>query len=312
MLSILCLPLLALTASGQSSASLISLTPAKSVAVLRVNWAQVRGDAELKNFVKGDGFAATMQKFGLQESQISEWIVFSGINPTASGDVGMIFSGSFTTRDISAVAQKNNWNAEKIGAQAVFSDSDDSFVAPVRDGLAAAGSRSAIENVLKIIGKTASGLSGKPPFKDLTAQLGDGNQAVNFMLGVPPDYQNEADFIVKIVSKLLSFTGFGLLGTVLEKVGAVRALGFSVTNAKNGFPMQLVAALPSENSAALISGGLNFLKNLPRTLMSGGSSTNDKANTEALQSMTFANNGALLSVKFTFPRNEILRSNLGK
>jgi|GEM_PF-3611304 len=287
-----------LSISAQQNASAISFVPDKSVAVLRVNWTIVRDDESLRNIVKGDDFANLINQFGLNESKLSEWIVFSDINPASSSGMGMIVSGNFTSQNISQNVEANKWNRQMLNQQNVYvNPTDNSYLLPVRNGLFVVGTKAGVEKAQHAFANPQNRLSGKHSFSSLFGQLGNA-APIKFFMGVPQDYQKAADFAFKIATKLMSFTGFSLLGTVFDKIGLIQNLGFSVSKGKDNFPVQLVAMMPDATRAEIGASALNLIKNLPKWM-----NNNQSQETAALQSMIINSSGKTLSVKFNMTKS---------
>src|SRR5882757_3471975 len=239
---------------AQRNISGISLVPDGSVAVLRVNWRVVRNDESLKNIVNGNSFAQVAAQIGLTENDVNEWIVFSDISPASAQGLGMIISGKFTSAGVIKEAEAKNWNLKTIGGQKVYVNSvDDSHLLPLGNGLLAVGTKTGMEKVQAAFLKPQNRLIGRRSFSSMFALL-ESTAPIKFFIGIPQEYQKVADIAFKIVTKLMSFTGFGLLGTIFDKIGLVQSTGFSVSSGKTHLRVQLVAAMPDAARAEIGAG----------------------------------------------------------
>lgn len=297
---------LLLNVSAQRNLSAISLVPQKSVAVLRVNWTQVRGNARLRAIVNGDSFEKIENELGVSDAKISEWIIFSDINPTTSTGMGIIISGTFTSAGVIQTAKAKNWKAEKIGANTVFvNPSDNSYLLSIRNGLLVFGTKSGVEKLHGVLVKPQNNLISKPPFSATWAELNGSRQPINFMVGIPQEYQKVADIGYKVAAKLMDLASFGIMGTVMEKIGLVRCMGFSVSHQKNVYPTNLVAMMDSETKAWLTSGAINLLKQAPSAIGTRAKTEDEKEMLKSMQTMSASYNGTLLSVKFDMPESAV-------
>lgn len=301
-ISILLLLLISVfSASAQRKNSAFPLVPGESAAILRVNWTTARNDESLKDMVNGNEFANLIRQFGVDESKVGEWIVFSDLNPTSFSGMGILVSGAFTSQNVVRSVTERNWNQQTLGGQKVYvHPSDGSYLLPIRNGLFVAGTKTGVEKIQSVLVNSRNGLIGKQPFSALFAQLG-GIAPVRFAIGIPQKYEKIADVAFKVVTTLMSYTGFNLLGTIFDKIGLIQSTGFSVSKGKTSFPVHLVATMPDAARAKIGAGALNLLKSLPQWMNSG--STPESA---VLQSLIANSKGKLLSVKFDMPKSTMM------
>lgn len=294
----------------QKAAPAISLVPDQSIAVLRVNWTQVRGNEKLKKIINGESFPKIAGQIGVSEAKVGEWVIFSDANPTSSRGLGIIVSGSFTAQSIAAFAKSKDWKAEKIGAAgatAYVNPSDSSYLLPLRNGLVAAGTKSGVEKVLSVLSKQSPSLITKAPFNSMWTELNAAGRAqpISFMVGVPGQYQKAAEIAYKIAAKLMNLTSFGFMGTVMEKIGLMRCLGFNVSHRESVYPTQLFAMMDSETKAWIASGALNLLKKAPSAIGNEPRTEEDRRMMQALETLSASYKGDILSVKFDMPESAL-------
>lgn len=297
-----------LSVSAQRNVSNVSLVPDGSVAVLRVNWAQVRNNEKLKPIVNGDNFFKIAEGIGVSEAKVGEWIIFSGASANSSSGIGIIISGGFTSAGVSQFVKSKNWRAGKIGANAVFiNPSDGSYLLPIRNGLLAVGSKEGMENLQKVLTKRRGSLIRKQPFSSMWTELSASRQPINFMIGIPKEYQKVADVAYKIAAKLVGLVSFDIFGTILEEIGLVRSLGFSISYSKGVYPTKLLTMFDSETKAWLASGAVNLLKQAPAAIGTQPRNEEEERAMKMLQSMSATYKGAILSVKLDMPESAMNR-----
>jgi hypothetical protein len=289
---------------AQSSA--ISFVPDKSVAVLRVNWSQMRGNENLKRIVHGNSFSNIVNQIGLSEAKVNEWIVFSDINPTSSNGLGMIVAGNFTLPSIVGNAKERGWKAESFGKNiAYLNPTDNTCLLPIRNGLLAIGTKRGIEKLQGTVANPKVNLISKPPFNSMWAELSSNRQPISFMLGIPQGFEKVAGIALKVSAKLLNLASFGILGTILETIGLVRSVGFTVSQNEAVFPTQLVAMMEDEGTAWMVSGAVNLLKKAAAFGLSAKTDA-QRQNQAALQTLSVNYRGNLLLVKFEMPVNLLI------
>lgn len=290
-----------LTAVMFAQASVTTLVPARSVAVIRVDWTKVRKDSRLREILNGDEFAKILESIGINEAAVREFAIFSDVSPTSNNKMGVIVRGNFTSESIAKNLSGKDWTTEKIGTRSAFiNPADGSRFLNLRNGLLVAGTKTAVEQVAGVLTNPKNALIRRKNFRTVMAGLGS-TSPVSFFLGVPEEYRGAANFAHKIATKLMSFADFGILSTIFEKVGLIQSCGMSINAAGRGIPIHLIVEMPGTTQAYVASGTLNFLK-------SGASMLADAdPNKAAAQSMIIASKGNLLSIKMNLPDRVISR-----
>lgn len=282
--------------------SAISLVPENAVAVLRVNWSEVRQNEQLKVIIKGQNFPKMTKQLGINEALVSEWSVFSDINPTSSNGLGMIISGDFTMQSIVQNAVSKNWQRQKIGANTIYYNPlDKSFMLPIRNGLVATGTKKGIDDLSNLLSNRSLEMIKQEPFSTMWNELNSNDSPISFMVGIPQKYQKIADIGYKIATKLMSLSSFGLLGTVFDKIGLVRCFGLSINHQQDVFPTKISAIMENKTTAWLASGAVNLLKKAPNAIGYQEKTEDDKQMLRSMQTINATYKGALLAVKFEMP-----------
>jgi hypothetical protein len=282
----------------------VSLAPTESVAVIKVNWAQMRQDDRLRRIVRGDDFERIVQQYGIDSEQITEWVVFSDIKPASANGLGMILSGTFSSRSIADHLKSQGWSEQAYISHKIYlNPADKSYAAPLQPGLLVVGTQAGVENVINVESNPQTGITTKPPFSTLLANFSRNPKPITFMIGIPQKYQATADVAYKVATKLIDFAGLSPLGTILDKIGLARALGFSISRDGSVYPIELVGLMKDETTTGLISGALNLMKSVPMMLSSRSMSQQDKDALDAIQGMSINSSGTLLSIKFNMPES---------
>lgn len=292
-------------AVAQRRAGPLDLAPPQGVAILRVDWNQARGDSELRKVVRADEFERVVSQVGLESREIAEWVVFSDLKPTGATGQGVILRGHFDGRRVAGALRERGWGEETYRARPVYVHPSDgtrlSFAAP---GLITFGSKTGVEGVLDTQAAPHSGLARTRPFSTVLADLERDPFPISFVIGILEKYQAVADLTYKVATKLMNVAGLGILGMVMDKIGLVRALGFAVTHTGRTLPVKLLALMPSEPSAGLVSGTLNLLQGMGQGLLAGRIPPSQQ---EMLRSLSVTQSGALLSIRMSINESDLPR-----
>ena len=132
-------------------------------------------------------------------------------------------------------------------------------------------------------------------------ELNSANSPISFMVGIPQKYQKIADIGYKIMTKLMSLSSFGLLGTVLDKIGLVRCLGFGINQRQDVFPTKISAIMENKTTAWLASGAVNLLEKTPNAIGYQGKTDEDKKMLKAIQTIQATYQGTLVVVSMEMP-----------
>lgn len=290
-------------------AALVELIPAKSFVVLVINWQTVSKDESLKKIVKGDQLERILRQLNLANSAVNDIAIFS-VSPEANGSNGMILRGLFNQRNVLDDLKTRGWQEQIVqGHQACFHNND--YIAPLKSNLLVFGTRDGVEGVIKAEANRSANFASTTNYKKLAATLSDKQKPISMMLVMPQETQDIADAAMKISSGVLDLAGVGSLGTLLEKVGTLHGAGCNIARYGNSFPVELVVMLKDENTAGLISGSLNLMKQLavaPR----GNVSTSDVATYRSFQSMSVTRNHEVLFIKLTMAEQELLQNMSGR
>src|SRR5206468_1874989 len=94
------------------------------------------------------------------------------INPTSSAGLGIILSGSFSSRGVIEHLKAQGWSEQAYGAHKVYlNSSDKSYVAPLQPGLLVVGTQAGVESVINVESNPQAGITTKLPFSTLSANF---------------------------------------------------------------------------------------------------------------------------------------------
>ena len=303
-----CIVVLGLSASlssamGQRPVNVISLVPSTAVAVVKLNWTVVQQDERFRAMLKADQLERALEQLKISGRDISEVVVFSGINSSPSGVVGGILRGSYSVPVVTAQLRSQGLTEQIYKKRTVYlNPRDNSYLAILRSGMLVVGSKKGVEGVIDVEDNPRTGLVLRRPFTSLLAKFVNSRQPISFVMGLPLEYRALADVGVKVVSNLLSLSGVGSLGYIIEKIGFPDVIGFSIERKGANFPVQLLAQMKDDTSAALISGSLNLMQSLSSNLTSDQMSAADR---EMLKSLEVTRDDALLSIRLVMREQDL-------
>lgn len=290
-------------ASAQRSISASRFVPPTAVAVVKLNWTVVQQDERFRAMLKADQFDRAFEQLKISSRDISEVVVFSGINSSPSGVVGGIFRGSYSVPIVTAQLRSRGLTEQVYKKRTVYlNPSDTTYLTILRSGMLVVGSQKGVEGVIDVEDSPRTGLVLRRPFTSLLARFVNSRQPISFMMGLPLEYRALADVGVKVVSNLLSLSGVGSLGYVIEKIGFPDVIGFSIERKGATFPVHLLAQMKDDTSAAFISGSLNLVQSLSSNLTSDQMSAADR---EMLKSLEVTRDDALLSIRLVMREQDL-------
>lgn len=288
-----------------ASRGLVGLVPAGGVAVLRVDWGAVRADAKLRDAIKADGLERVFEQVGVHGGEVAEAVIFTEIVGAGRPDMAMILRGTAPLRPAAQALRAKGWGESAFRGYRIFEeDAGDSCLAGLRSGNLVVGTRGAIERVITVESAAGRPQMADPNFRKLLAQTSAAGHPVEMLLALPEEYQDAANVAEKAASILLNFTGFAPLGTLLDKVGLARGIGFSFTRRGNTLPLSMVALMRDEGAASLVSGTLTLLKGAASWMTTHDESPDARRARQTFESMSVVRVREVVSVRLTLPEFE--------
>jgi hypothetical protein len=302
----LTISLTCLSVNAQRQLSPMRLLPENAVAVVDVHWNEIRSNLRLRNIVGRNDFENVAKQVGLAESDVREWVVFSDIKPETSRGLGIVISGNFTLARVVQFARSHSWKAEQIRRRTAFvNPSDNSYLLPIADGLLVTGTRHGVVDVEHVLSQRGSPLVERLPFRSIWRQVNLHSSPIKFLITIPQEYQLAAGVVFSVASKLLNMVSFGIVGTIMDQIGLVRAMGMTISAGKAGYPTELVAMMESETKAWITAGAVNLLKEAPSVIGMQARTDADRETLKAVQSLSANYVGELLLVKFVMPESAL-------
>ncbi len=288
---------------AQNRSNAMALVPKGAVAVVRLDWNVVGQDDRFRRMLNAEQLDRGLAQLKIKGNEVSEIVVFSGINASPSGTLAGIFSGTFSPQALTAQLKSQNLVETVYRGKIIhFNRTDQSYTSILRSGKLVVGTEKGVQGVMDVEMNPRTGLLLRPPFNTLLATFKANRHPISFMMGIPKEYQGVADIATKVVSAMFSIAGLGPLGFVLEKIGFPHTLGFSITRNESTFPVLLLAQMKDSTSAALISGTLNVMQGLNLGMLSDGMSSTDR---EMLKNISVTRNGAMLSIKMILREQDL-------
>lgn len=289
--------------AAQTSARPILLVPPSAVAVAKLNWTVIRQDERFRTMLNADQLDRSLAQLKISGNEVSEIIIFSGINGSPTGVLGGIFRGTYSVSAVSSQLKSKGFTEDLYKGRTIYIDQrDQSCSSILRSGMLVVGSRRGVEGVIDVEVNPRLSLTSKPPFSTLLARFAVSRQPISFMMALPPEYQAVADIGVKVVSTMFSLSGLGPLGFVMDKIGFPHAMGFSIARSGANFPVELLAQLKDAISATLIAGTLNVMQSIDLNMLSDRMSPSDR---EMLRNISVTRSGALLSIRMVLRQQDL-------
>jgi hypothetical protein len=233
-----------------------------------------------------------LNDLNINGSQISEIVIFSGINTTPSGLIGGIFGGSYDVAAVKATLESRSFRKSNyLGRVLYCNDGDGSCTSLLRSGRLLVGTQQAVEGVIDVEMNPRRALTLRKPFTTMLRKFVLGRQPISFAMALPLEYQMVGEVAVKVVAALFDFSGLGPLGFVIDKIGLPQAIGFAITRSGDNFPVELMAKMKDEQSAALISGTFKLVQMLNLEMFDHRMSAADR---DRLKNVSVVRQGAVL------------------
>ena len=291
------------TATAQRGASAVALVPQRAVAIVKLNWNLVRSDVQFRSMLNANQLDRALSDLNISGSQISEIVIFSGINTTPSGLIGGIFDGSYDVAAVKAILESRSFRKKNYLSRVLYcNDADGSCTSLLRSGRLLVGTQQAVEGVIDVEAHPRSALTVRRPFTTVLRKFVVGRQPISFAMALPLEYQMVAEVGVKIIAALFNFSGLGPLGFVLDKIGLPEAIGFTIVRSGDRFPVELMAKMKDEQSAALISGTFNLAQTLNLEMFAGRMSATDR---DRLRNVSVVRHGTVLQVKMILQTEDL-------
>lgn len=293
-------------AEAQGPSNPAALVPPSAVAIAKINWTVVRQDDRFRAMLNADKLDQELAKLKINGNEVSEIVIFSGINSTQAGVVAGMFRGSFNTPAVATALKSQGYAEQKYSGKTIYcNQADRSCAAILRSGTLVIGTQKALEGVIDVTLNPRKGLTSRPPFNSLLRRFVAGSKPITFAMALPLEYQMVAEVGVKVVSALVNLSGLKPLGFVIDKIGFPQAIGFAITRDGKTFPTELIAKMKDQESAALISGTFNLAQSINLDMFSSRMPTADR---EMLKNISVTRNGSLLSVSMTLREQDLLPS----
>jgi len=306
-LSFTLLSLLLFTLSCSSSErSTLSYVPAASYAVVALNWRTVRSDADLLKIIKGEQLTSMLQHLHLDETKVSEIVVFGNMENSADGLAGLIVKGSFDSKDLVKSLKSEGWTEQSVGRQQIYlHPTDRSCLTTFGPNLIAAGTVSGVKASIEARANVELRFTSSPSYKKLSSRFQGNKYPVLIMVAIPQVTQDMANTALELSSKVMDYAGVGPLGELVNKIGFAQGFGCAISHEREMFPTNIMAIMKDQESAKLVSGGINLLKALNSMVPQDTSNARNADASRAFQNMSVDRSGEVLEIKLTMSRRDV-------
>jgi hypothetical protein len=295
----------AMDAFASTASAPLALVPSSSVFVARVRCRDVVNDAALSRMIRMSDIESMTRLLNIKIGDVSEMVIFSDLDDLTSPNVGMILQGPFNIRAILNYFDAQGYPRHTRRNYRLYEGSG-LWIAPLKSGLIVMGTRPTVEKVIDVESRPQRGLSANPLLRRLDAYLRS-NSSISTLLALPQTYQQAGDIVVKAISLALDFTGLGLLGKVIDKIGLARGLGFSIARKGDTFPVEMVAIMKDATAAGLVSGGFSLLKSAAEFALANSRARSNQEEIEMYKSLSVSAIGADLLIKFSLREKNLYR-----
>lgn len=291
---------------SNSQRNLLNYVPSSSYAVLAVNWKTVRKDPDLTRISKGANVEKLFAQLGVDEETVIEFVVFGGPGGSANASNGLIAKGSFNSDDIVKELKNRGWTEQDFEGRRVYvNPRDASWLTTFDKNLFVLGTESGLKDAIGAKAKSENRFTSNPAYKSLSSRFEGKQYPILMMAALPQASQDMANAAVQITSTVMDLAGVGPLGDLLNKIGYAQGLGCAISHKDDSFPVAVSAVMKDEESAKLVSGTLNLLKNLGGMANKNYASQTDADAARALQTMSIDRSQEVVSIKMTMSRRDI-------
>jgi hypothetical protein len=127
--------------AGQRRVRAVALVPPSAVAIIKLDWTVVQQDERFRAMLNSDQLDRALEQLKISGRDISEVVVFSGINSSPSGVVGGIFRGSYSIPVVTAQLRSQNLTEQIYKKRTIYLNPlDKSCSTILRSGMLVVGS----------------------------------------------------------------------------------------------------------------------------------------------------------------------------
>jgi len=275
----------------------LAYVPSSSYTVLAVNWKVAREDPDLKRICKGAEIEKLFAQLGLGEETVTEFAVYRDRGTSAQAGNGLIGKGNFDSSEVVKQLIRMGWAEQNLEGRRIYvNPKDASWLTTFGKNLFAFGTESAVRDAIGAKNKSVNRFTHNPAYKVMASHFEGKQYPILMMIALPQASQDMANAAVQLTATVMDLAGVGPLGDLLTKIGYARSLGCGISHKDEFFPVAVAAVMKDEESAKIVSGSLNLLKNL------GGSVSNYSSQTNvarAIQSMSVERRREVVSVEMT-------------
>lgn len=305
--TVLCLTTLCLASCTRSSSqdSLLSFVPSSSYAVLAVHWPTVVKDADLRKMTKGAEIEKLFNGLGIGSETVTDFAVFGDLQNSTKGSGGLIVKGTFDSEVMVKELMSRGWGEQNLDGQEVYVNPVEGFYLTTFDStLFVLGTPTGVRAVIGASENPEMRFTSNHAYETLSSRF-EGKEYPIVMVAFPQASQDMANAALQISSTVMDIAGVGPLGELLNKIGYAKGLGCAISRKNDSFPVEVSAVMKDEDSAQFLSGALNLMKTVAAMAPRNGASREAVDAGRALQDMSIARTGEVISIQMTMARRDL-------
>lgn len=245
--------------SRRGEPALLAYVPADSVAVVSVNWSDIRSDSDLRSVVGGDELVRQMHRLGVEGESVKALALFTSLGSKPA----LVLRGKFERRDVTAHLKSNGWSETSADGVKLFVNGSD-FASIPADGLIIAGDREGVVNALDAGKRSGKSIGSTASFKTIKDGMSSQAAPITVFLIAPEGTLEAADAALSATAGVVSFFGYGEIGAILRHINIAAGTGFSIATGsdKNSYAVNFCVLMRDEQAAAIAAGALEVMKGL--------------------------------------------------
>lgn len=288
-----------------SNSLLSQPVPAKSVAVVFVDWTRVANDDYFKDLVKKEELDKALRAASIDPDSVSAMIIFSDIAEQAKICAGAILMGSFDANCVAAAAQAKGWVEERYLDYSLYSNQEGDWLAILKSGCMVLGTKVAVLETLDVEAGRKPSFLAVDPFDRIVTRIAQEPQAISMVVSIPQAVRDAAGAVLDIIGEVVDEHQLGPLAKLLEKVCLAKGLSFSMSRQENTLFAKMAVVMSDQKAARLLSGTLNLLKGLTKLVPKEGLAEIDDATKQAFQSLAVQRDREIVTVEMAIPESAI-------
>lgn len=291
---------------GSSQRSSLNYVPSSSYAVVNLRWPTVRGDVDLMRLIKGQQVASMLTHLGIDDSKVTDIVVFGNMQNSSSAIAGLIVKGTFDTKEVVKTIRNQGWTEDTNGSQRIYSHpTDGSCLSTFGPNLFVAGTGPGVRASIEARNRSDQRFTSSVAYKKLAASFEARRYPVVIMVAIPQVTQDMANTALELSSAVMDYAGVGPLGELMNKIGFAQGVGCAISHERDHFSTTLMAIMKDEEAARFVSGTINLLKSLQSMLPPDATKGQSAEAARAFQNMSVDRTREVLKIEMQMSRRDL-------